>query len=161
MVRSAFGSTGAERKRILGHRKRIWIDSRRANAHLAAQTCALALRIQCFQKLRLRNAISFRSTKQVLPAISNVRKCEKTFGATHVMVSALGSLQTLQIEWFERHAGELHRQDLFRSTGVERELILAGTESIWIDRCRARAHSGTQKTHLDRQPSSERASGHI
>ena len=33
-VRNAFGSTGAERKRILGRRKRIWIDSRRANAHL-------------------------------------------------------------------------------------------------------------------------------
>ena len=28
----------------------------------------------------------------------------KTFGATHVMASALGCLQTLRIEWFERHS---------------------------------------------------------
>ena len=28
----------------------------------------------------------------------------KTFDTTHVMVSALGSFQTLQTQWFERHA---------------------------------------------------------
>ena len=35
---------------------------------------------------------------------TRISSVTKTFGTTHVMVSALGSFQTLQIEWFERHS---------------------------------------------------------
>ena len=35
---------------------------------------------------------------------TSISNANKTFGTTHVMVSALGCLQRLQIEWFERHS---------------------------------------------------------
>ena len=35
---------------------------------------------------------------------TSTSSANKSFGVTHVMVSALGSFQTLQTQWFERHA---------------------------------------------------------
>ena len=63
----AFGSTGVERKRILVRRKRIWIDSRRANAHLD--------RFENLKNVWHYTRNGFRARK--LPNTTNLVVCEK------------------------------------------------------------------------------------
>ena len=66
----------------------------------SAPADSLALRIQCFQRKRLRNArYRFRSTKQILPALA---KIVDFLGSTKHVLQALSSSQTSRKQAFER-----------------------------------------------------------
>ena len=87
------------------------------SSHLPEASLIEALRV------RAQGKPDFRSIKQALSAFARLQKrllqnaskslsldktsassARKSFGVTHVMVSALGSFQTLRIQWFQRRS---------------------------------------------------------